>query len=176
MAMAYEDELRRRREDPGRKQYGRDYYQRNKDYFRQYRLDRKAGKKKRKPGGWGNYKADTHESRCWAIASGIYLTSKNRSKREGWPYGLTKEWLAQKVQAGRCELTGLPFVLEKKSMFMPSLDRTDSSGFYTPDNCRMIMYFLNLAKRDWGEPEFLRALLAAADGIRRSGITAEPPA
>jgi hypothetical protein len=166
MAMSYEDELRRRREDPGRKQYGRDYYQRNREYFRQYHRKRYAGETKRKPGGWGNYKADTLESRCWAIASGMHLSTRHRSKRAGWPYGLTKEWLARKILAGRCELSGVPFVLEKKSPFLPSIDRIDSSKHYTPDNCRMILFMLNLAKRDWDEEAFVAALLAAADGVR----------
>lgn len=173
MAMAYEDSLRRRREDPRRKQYQRDYYQRNKDYFREYQ----KSYRKRKPHSWGNYKADTYESRCWAVAAGIYGTAKGRSRRAKWPFGLSTEWIARRILRGKCELTGVPFILERKSPYMPSLDRIDSSKFYTPDNCRLVLLMLNLAKRDWAEDVFHAAFLAAADGLRGSlsGSGASPP-
>jgi hypothetical protein len=176
MGMAYEDDLRKRREDPRRNAYGRDYYQKNRDYFREYQKEyKKSGR--RKPGGWGNYKADTHESRCWAVAAGMCGSSRARSRREKWPFGLSTEWIARRIRAGKCELTGVPFVLERKSPYMPSLDRIDSSKFYTADNCRVILLILNLAKRDWPEDVFQAAFLAAADGLRGSlpGSGAPPP-
>lgn len=172
MAMAYEDQLRRRREDPRRKEYARDYYQKNRDYFRQYQREYRKGKP-RKPGGWGNYKADTYESRCWAVASGMHLVAKARSRKAKWPFALSKEWIARRVLAGKCELTGVPFVLERKSPYVPSLDRIDSSKFYTSDNCRVILLILNLAKRDWPEGLFQEAFLAAAEGLR-SGSPSPP--
>lgn len=177
MGMAYEDGLRKRREDPRRKAYLRDYYQKNKDYFREYRKSyRQSGP--RKPGGWGNYRAGTHESRCWAVAAGMHLASKARSRRAKRPYGLSTEWIAQRIRAGKCELTGVPFVLERNSPYMPSIDRIDSSKCYTPDNCRVILLILNLAKRDWPEDVFQAAILAAADGLRgspsRPGVSPPP--
>ena len=175
MAMAYEDHLRRRREDPARKEYGREWRKRNPDYHRQYNRDRKSGKTGRQPKGWGNYKADTKDSRCWAVAAGMHLGTKHRAKRRGWDFDLPKEWFAGKIRAGFCELSGLPFVLERNSPYLPSIDRIDSDKHYTPDNCRIILLILNLAKRDWAEEEFTQAFLSAADGIRRAkGKSGEP--
>ena len=170
MATAYEDNLRKRREDPRRKQYQRDYYQRNKESFRDYQREYR---KRNREQGWGNYKADTFKSRCWAVASGMHLGSKHRARRAGWPFTLSKEWIAQRLLAGRCELSGVPFVMERKSPLMPSLDRIDSKGYYTPENCRVILLMLNLAKRDWAEGAFLEAFLSAADGIR--SLRTPPP-
>ena len=163
--MAYEDELRRRREDPRRKAYGREYYQRNREYFRQYAKDYRG---RRKPAGWGDHRSGDYKSRCWAIAAGMFDRCRVRCYRKQWELGITKEWIARRVLAGKCELTGVPFVLERKSPYMPSVDRIDSSKPYTASNCRVILWMLNVAKSDWPDDVFRQALLAAADGMRGS--------
>ncbi len=167
MAMSYEEELAKRRADPGRRAYQQEYRRKNREYFREYgRNYRKTYKRKAGDGYWGNQKADTNLRRCRAVAQQLYQASLSRSRKAGWPHGITREWLLDKLLFGRCELTGVPFVLERRSPFMPSLDRIDSNGVYDKQSCRLVLLVVNYAKNAWDEDQFVHALLAAADGIR----------
>jgi hypothetical protein len=65
-------------------------------------------------------------------------------------------------QAGRCALTGIPFVFErppegcKNHPFSLSLDRIDSRRGYLRDNVRFVLTSMNLALSEWGESVFRR--------------------
>lgn len=64
---------------------------------------------------------------------------------------------------GRCELTGRKFSNEKPvgsriRMWAPSIDRKDSTQGYTPDNCRVVVAFANIALNQFGDSG-LQALL-----------------
>lgn len=170
MAMAYEDELAKRRSSERRKAYQQAYREKNREYFREYsRQYLKTYRRKGGEGYWGHQKADTHSKRCRAIASGIVGSIRQRCRKHGRQCEITQEWVEERLISGRCELTGLPFVLERRSPYMPSIDRIDSAGPYVPSNCRLVILLVNYAKNAWPEAEFLPALLAAADGVRRMG-------
>lgn len=71
-------------------------------------------------------------------------------------FDLTKEWV--KARADVCELSGLPFRPEYdgvhgRNPFAPSVDRIDSNRGYTQDNCRVILYCLNMGLGQWGLEE-----------------------
>lgn len=56
----------------------------------------------------------------------------------------------------RCAMTNLPFdpkVLSSSRTrpYMPSVDRINSRGGYTPDNCRVVCSAVNFALNEWGE-------------------------
>lgn len=63
------------------------------------------------------------------------------------PFTLTDEW-ARKRWTGRCELTGIPFVVAGThgKFFSPSLDRIDPKKGYVDDNCRFILFAVNTLK------------------------------
>lgn len=81
------------------------------------------------------------------------IGARNRAKQKGMEFDLTKEWV--KARSEKCELSGLPFRPEYdgvhgRNPFAPSVDRIDSSKGYTQDNCRVILYCLNMGLGQWG--------------------------
>jgi hypothetical protein len=87
-------------------------------------------------------------------------------KRGGDSYALTRDDEAAMIARAksRCELTGIPFRMEKfgycRSPFAPSVDRIDSRVGYTPRNTRLVAVSVNLALNEFGE-KVLRMIAAA---------------
>lgn len=80
-----------------------------------------------------------------------------RSRKKGFTATITLEWLTNKLEAGRCELTGIPFDFSRaglKGPYAPSLDRIDAKQGYIEGNCRIILWSLNTAFSWWGEEAF----------------------
>jgi len=85
-------------------------------------------------------------------------------------FDLEPQWFEERLVRGRCELTGLPFVLnQSRHPFLPSPDRINSDKGYTPDNTRLILWMLNSAKGTATEEEFLSALKQVAGAISEQG-------
>lgn len=65
-------------------------------------------------------------------------------------FSLTLDWVTKKIEAGFCEVTGIKFDLGGDGAparpFTPSLDRTDSSLPYTPENTKVVVWIYNRAK------------------------------
>lgn len=63
---------------------------------------------------------------------------------------LTMEWVRDKIAAGYCEVTGIPFDLEGHGAparsFSPSLDRINPDEGYTPENTQVVAWIYNRAK------------------------------
>ena len=78
-----------------------------------------------------------------------------RAKRKGLPCDLhqTGSDIIQRVNAGICELTGLPLNMRNSKIKWdsPSLDRIRPSLGYTAKNIRVICFALNSAFGSWGE-------------------------
>lgn len=79
-------------------------------------------------------------------------------------YDLTREW-AEKRFTGRCEMTGIEFVVGERvpTAFSPSVDRIDNSKGYTQDNCRFVLWAVNRFKMADNDADMLfiaRALVA----------------
>jgi hypothetical protein len=80
---------------------------------------------------------------------------RQRAREKKFSFGLTKEWVAEKIKTGRCEVSGIPFVLNggNKHKYAPSLDRADSSKGYTVDNVRVVVWMFNQAKSTYSDDE-----------------------
>lgn len=94
------------------------------------------------------------EGRAKKIAS----DARRRAKATDLPYHLRWEWIRDVLEAGRCQLTGLPFDLRMTALgrgprnpFAPSLDRIVPRLGYTDQNCRVILMAVNTAIGCWGE-------------------------
>ncbi len=79
--------------------------------------------------------------------------ARARAKRKHLPCDLDYQFLANKLTAGYCEVTGLPFVIKshngkghRTNSFSPSVDRIDNTKGYTKDNVRMVVWIYNRAK------------------------------
>ena len=99
-----------------------------------------------------------HDHQLWRGVVG-------RAKRKGLEVTIGQEWIRQKLLQGKCEVTGLPFSMEGQNKgrcgpFRPSIDRIDASKGYTPENCRVICWGLNMGLSEWGEETY--ALIARA--------------
>lgn len=76
---------------------------------------------------------------------------------------MTEEWVANKLAAGVCELTGIAFELE--GPWAPSIDRKSSNEGYTLENCRLVVWVYNMAKSTWNDETVLR-MARALTGVR----------
>lgn len=131
------------------------YYERNKEKWREYHANFRR-------------KCMTDPVR----RAQLMLTfTRTRAARKGVPFEIDLDFLAPRLQAGRCEATGLRLVLDepwrcktRKHPHSPSIDRIDPERGYTPDNTRVVAYLYNVAKSDYSDADVLelaRAIVAA---------------
>jgi len=97
----------------------------------------------------------------------LYTQTKHRAKNAGLEFSLTEEWFVEKVNAGVCELTGLPFGrIHENDPYSPSPDRIDNDIGYRDGNGRMILWWLNKAKGTMSEDQFQRCIADLVGAMR----------
>lgn len=77
------------------------------------------------------------------------------------------EW-AEKRWTGKCEITGLPFILSTQRnpyLFSPSLDKIVPSLGYVPDNCRFILHAVNALKGAGTDEQMLEIAKAIVEKL-----------
>ena len=89
----------------------------------------------------------------------LLRAAKQRCKRNKHKLEITSHWIEERITAGFCEATGLPFVLgsgEGQQPYSPSLDRRDNSQGYTEANTQVVIWMYNLAKGRWDHEDILK--------------------
>lgn len=83
----------------------------------------------------------------------LIRSSKGRARILKLPHNLDNDWAASRW-TGCCELTGIPFAAasertgrSNRSLF-PSIDRIEPKLGYTKDNCRIILWAVNVMRGD----------------------------
>lgn len=99
-----------------------------------------------------------------------------RSARKGIAFDLDihVDDLQRRIDAGFCELTGLPFNLSGgRTWDGPSLDRIVPADGYVIGNVRVVCYAVNSALGDWGLDVLLKIAgsLVAMQSCRKSLTT-----
>lgn len=80
-------------------------------------------------------------------ASALVSGARRRADKLKCEFDLDIDWLTPKIEAGQCEVSGIPFVLTSgRHAFAPSLDRTDPKKGYTKDNTKVVVWTYNAAK------------------------------
>jgi len=74
---------------------------------------------------------------------------------------IRKLWTAQ---TGKCALTGVAMVFERRSPFAASMDRINLTVDYVPGNIRLVTIAANLARRNYTDEQF-QAWLAAVRAV-----------
>jgi len=87
---------------------------------------------------------------------------KVNCKNKNIPYNLDIDWYLKKLNLG-CSLTGIPFDVDnttgKKgpySPYQPSIDRIEPDRGYLKENCRLILFCLNLFKMQFNDSHMFK--------------------
>jgi hypothetical protein len=86
------------------------------------------------------------------------------------PFDIPLEWSRERIDAGVCEASGVPFLLDTtaRHLLQPSIDRIDNDPAigYVPGNVRMVVLMVNLARNTCNDEEFfVECFLKVADGL-----------
>lgn len=111
------------------------------------------------------------ENKLKVRAQRLYGNAQKRAKANGWPApDFSCTWIEEKILAGVCEATGIPFDLHTKTAttvhaqnpWVPSLDRIDSSKPYLKDNIQVVVYMYNVCKSEFTHADVLKFCKAVA--------------
>jgi hypothetical protein len=95
------------------------------------------------------------------LATRLFCAARSRqAKKKPEGFSLTRDWILEKILAGKCEVTGIDFDLSLKDTarraFAPSLDKIDPSGDYTKENCQLVCFIYNTAKGQFSHADVMR--------------------
>jgi hypothetical protein len=115
--------------------------------------------------GWKFYRAKQSSPR--SRATQLWHGAIKRGRLKSLPVTISVEWVEERLRAGVCEVSGLPFVLSiGRSAFAPSLDRRDPAQGYTPENTQVVVWCYNAAKGTFTHAEVLTLAEALCRRIR----------
>lgn len=105
----------------------------------------------------------------------LFRNAKGRANRLHREFSLSLDWVFEKLRAGRCEVTGLPFDLvlaargdRKHSPWSPSIHRINSNSGYVDGNIQMVVLLYNTARSNATDEEFY-LLIDAIQARRQNG-------
>lgn len=131
----------------------------SREYYLKTKEKRKADREKYKGMVWEplhKFGDTAYLRKKKSFPMNTFMLKKNDAKKKGLEWSISFEWISDRILAGTCEMTGLPFIYARSHPFMPSIDRIDPESGYTEDNCRIVCYMYNMAKNRWTDANVLR--------------------
>ena len=151
------------------KQYNRDRYA----TVESYREKRKQREKNLSPEQLAKKKqtSEKHYESTIGRAKRLLSGSKHRALENNLEYDLDFEFIHERIAAGYCSVTGLPFDLKKpvgtvKNAYSPSLDRIDHTRGYTKDNVRVVIWQFNMMKGELTDRELQKLCAIVAERLK----------
>lgn len=97
-------------------------------------------------------------------------TKRRSSLNVAGEYDLDLQWFVDKLTIGKCEITGIQFdfnehPLYSKNPFSPSIDRVDSLKGYSKENCRVVLWQVNLARGEMNDSDIVFILEKMLEGL-----------
>jgi len=91
-------------------------------------------------------------------AVNLIYNARRRARQKNLKFDLDIDWAFEKLRIGVCPVTGLKFRSEVKgfkerSEYTPSIDRINPKLGYTKDNCRIVIWWYNIAKQTYSDIE-----------------------
>jgi hypothetical protein len=77
---------------------------------------------------------------------------RNEARQKGVCFEISEAWVQERLDTGKCELSGLPFCFNE-TRDLPSIDRRIPGGDYVESNCRLILFGLNSLLRHCGDAQ-----------------------
>lgn len=111
--------------------------------------------------GRGARSATKYRNSIHGRADKLFRGARDRALKIGVEFSLTREWILARMEAGVCEVTGLPFSYDQSSEshrvpWAPSLDRVDNRSGYTWWNTKVVVWAYNAAKGEWHHTDVMR--------------------
>lgn len=104
------------------------------------------------------------EKKAHSIVSG----ARERAKARGLAFDLEEARIAEIIDWGFCEATGIGFgTYKERRMLSPSLDRIDPKKGYTHDNVRVVCMLYNCAKGTGTHEDVMLLVKALAGQLDR---------
>lgn len=95
--------------------------------------------------------------------------AKWRAKQRSLPFDLDPKEIQARIEAGHCEMTGIPFDLDvPRAWNAPSLDQIEPGKGYTANNVRVVLYALNVMSNTWGPNKVVEIARAIMDRRKQS--------
>jgi hypothetical protein len=101
-------------------------------------------------------------------ADRLWHAARLRAWRNELPFDLTKDWVIERLEMGKCEITGIEFDAGTNGSrtFSPSVERRNPELGYVAGNCLVVVWIYNSAKGPGTHEDVVRlarALVAAED-------------
>lgn len=138
--------------------YNRNQYKINPEYSkkRKLRLSLRTEEQIENARQNGRDWYNTPTGRAKTLMKGVIA----RNKKYKEVIDFDENYLKEIIENGRCQVTGLPFILGskkdgKKRAYSPSIDRIDNSKGYCKSNVRIVIWQFNLMKGELSDEELL---------------------